>query len=102
MTLREKRCLITSLIPRLIDFVISQGLEIAIDDAKARDGHMRNSLHYLGLAVDFNLYRGGVYLTKTEDHRLAGEYWKTLHPLCRWGGDWGDGNHYSVEHGGRK
>ena len=27
---------------------------------------------------------------------------KAYYPLCRWGGRFGDGNHYSLEHEGRK
>lgn len=66
------------------------------------------SLHRLRLAVDLHLFRdkdgdGDMdYLTDTESHRSLGEWWETLHPLCRWGGRWGDGNHYSLEHEGRK
>jgi hypothetical protein len=26
-----------------------------------------------------------------------GEFWEGLHPLCRWGGRFNDGNHYSIE-----
>jgi hypothetical protein len=33
---------------------------------------------------------------------LLGKYWKRQHPLCRWGGDFQDGNHYSLEHEGVK
>jgi len=54
------------------------------------------------LAVDLELFKDGAYLTKTEDHKALGEYWKTLHELCRWGGDFDDGNHYSLTHGGMK
>lgn len=65
-------------------------------------GGIRNSLHELKLALDLDLFRDGNYLADTEAHRPLGEYWETLHPLCRWGGRWGDGNHYSVEYQGRK
>ena len=54
------------------------------------------SKHCDRLAVDLNLFRDGIFLTKTEDYKLLGEFWKTLDPLNRWGGDWsfGDGNHF--------
>ena len=61
-----------------------------------------NSLHIKKLAIDLNLFRHGVFCTTTEDHRPLGEFWKTLNPLCCWGGDFGDGNHYSITHGGKK
>jgi hypothetical protein len=38
----------------------------------------------------------------SEVYRPAGEYWKSLHPLNRWGGDIpGDGNHFSMSPDGR-
>jgi len=54
------------------------------------------------LAVDLNLFRGGKWLDKSEDHKQLGDYWESLAPDARWGGRFGDGNHYSIEHGGRK
>jgi len=51
---------------------------------------------------DFNLFKDGVFLQGTEDHRPLGEYWESLDPLCRWGGRFNDGNHYSIEHEGIK
>jgi len=60
------------------------------------------SAHKQCLAVDLNLFKNGVYLEDTEDHRPFGEYWKALHALNRWGGDFSnkDGNHYSRWHKG--
>ena len=54
------------------------------------------SLHMLKLALDLNLFRDGRYLSKTEDHHALGRYWESLHPLNRWGGRYGDGNHYEM------
>lgn len=59
-----------------------------------------NSLHKLRLAVDFNLFRYGKYLVKTEDHLPLGLYWEAIGGT--WGGRFGDGNHYSLEHNGMK
>jgi hypothetical protein len=42
------------------------------------------------------------WLTKTEDHKKLGEKWESLHPNCRWGGRWQDGNHYEWYPGWRK
>jgi hypothetical protein len=36
-------------------------------------------------------------LRQTSDHQRLGEWWEKQHPLARWGGRWGDGNHYSFE-----
>lgn len=63
---------------------------------------IRNSLHQERLAIDLHLFKNGAYLTGTEAHRELGEWWERLHPLCRWGGRFNDGNHYSLEHEGRK
>ena len=65
-------------------------------------GH-KDSNHKRKLAIDIDLFLDGrYYLTETGDHRKLGEFWESLHPLCRWGGRFGDGNHYSIEHGGVK
>jgi hypothetical protein len=59
-----------------------------------------NSCHKLKLAKDINLFKNGDYLEDTEHHRELGEFWESLHPLCRWGGRFQDGNHYSLTHDG--
>ena len=38
--------------------------------------HMPNSLHYIGLAADLNLFKDGKYLTKTLDYRPLGKMWE--------------------------
>jgi hypothetical protein len=69
----------------------------------AKGTGISNSLHMDRLAVDLNLFKDGVFLTKTEDHRELGEWWESRHELARWGGRFTrpDGNHYSFTHGGR-
>ena len=62
-----------------------------------------NSLHIDRLAIDLAIDFNGVYQTKSEQYKFAGDYWKSLHELNKWGGDFpGDGNHFSMEHMGRK
>lgn len=113
MTLREARCLFTRLLADLIRFAYASGFEVSIEEVKrdpriaqlnAESGKgISNSLHLLGLAVDLNLYKQGAFLSQSQDHGALGAYWKTLHPLCRWGGDFTrpDGNHYSISWEGR-
>jgi hypothetical protein len=60
------------------------------------------SLHRDALAIDLNLFKDGKYLAGNEDHRPFGEWWCQQHELCRWGGNFKDGNHYSVTHNGRQ
>jgi len=81
----------------LISYIYSCGYEITLGDAWAKSGHIDGSFHYKRLAVDLNLFKDGVYLRSSKDHKRFGEFWKNLHPLCSWGGDFRnkDGNHYS-------
>jgi hypothetical protein len=89
-----QRALFTRLLPKLIDKMLLEGYM----PLHGKDGlkHKVGSLHYDGLAVDIDLFKDEIYLEKTEDHKVFGEFWESLHPDCRWGGRFGDGNHYSV------
>jgi hypothetical protein len=114
VNLGEKQELFMRLLPRLIDKAHelgyqTRGGELWRSDAAAswyasQGKGISNSLHRLKLAFDLNLFKDGDYLTKSEDHAILGQFWKSLHPLCRWGGDFKkpDGNHYSIEHEGVK
>src|SRR3990167_468913 len=112
MTLGQKQRKFTRMIALLIMHAYENGYELTFAEAyrtpeqaalNAKDGKgISTSLHLDRLAVDFNLFKNGVYLTDTDDHRPLGEFWESI------GGSWGgrfsrpDGNHYSLEHGGRK
>jgi len=99
MTLREKQNLFMRLLPRLLDKIhetynTSGGDLWSKPEFKA---HKIDSNHYQRLAIDINLFtKEGAYLTTTEVHRPFGEFWESLHPLCRWGGRFKDGNHYEI------
>lgn len=111
MTLGQKQRKFTLMISKLIQFAYENGYELTFGDAY-RDPRVHgevgvkksyssaNSLHKERLAVDFNLFKDGKYLTASEDHRPLGEYWEYLGGS--WGGRFNDGNHYSLEHNGRK
>ena len=97
-----KRKLFSALIPKLLIKMGETHIPLI-----GKDGlkHMPKSLHYEGLAIDIDLFdKDNNYLSDTESHKPFGEYWKALHPDCRWGGDFRkpDGNHYSVEYQGKK
>ena len=97
----------TYCLAQLVLFAYGKGYGLTQGDAYrapwvARRNGMENSNHTRRLAMDYNLFKDGEYLTETEDHRVLGEFWKTLHPLARWGGDFDDGNHYSFEWEGYK
>jgi len=112
LTLRKKQRLFSRLIAELIIWAYEQGYEVSVGDAY-RDprafgevgvskGYGRaRSNHKSRLAMDLNLFKDGKYLDKTEDHGPVGAKWESMHPLCRWGGRFNDGNHYSLEHEGR-
>ena len=112
MTLGEKQRLFAINVAQLIKYIYSSGYECSLDWAYrppeiaqyyATIGKgIRNSNHTIRLAIDLNLFKDGAYLAATEDHKMIGEWWENRHELCRWGGRWGDGNHYSFEHKGVK
>ncbi|MEN6622064.1 MAG: M15 family peptidase [Smithella sp.] len=98
--LGDLRKLFTRCVVKLLTFMLEEGDQPMI----GKDGlkHMKGSLHYDGLAIDIDLYKDGKYLDKTEDHKVFGEFWESLSPLCCWGGRFKDGNHYSIAYQGRK
>lgn len=95
MSLREKQSEFARAVPRLIDAAHVLGYEVTLGDAyrdpRAPYGS-KSSKHRRRLAIDLNLFKDGVYLTKTEDHRPLGEFWESIGGI--WGGNFDDGNHY--------
>ncbi len=110
-TLGQKQRRFTRLVGLLIEYAYAHGFELSFGEAwrtpeqaalNAKTGKgISNSLHIDRLAVDFNLFRNGKWLSASEDHKPLGEYWESLAPDCVWGGRFGDGNHYSIRHNGR-
>lgn len=110
-TLGEKQRRLVRMLAQLFDFAHQQGYGLSLGDAY-RDprvfgvsGETRGyghpySNHKVRLAIDLNLFREGQLLSKTEDHEPLGLFWESLGGS--WGGRFGDGNHYSLEHQGRK
>jgi hypothetical protein len=103
MSLGDKQRKFTLMVGKLIQYAYEEGYELTLGDAyrdkRCGYGHP-NSLHRQRLAIDLNLFRGGRYLTKTDDHSTLGAYWVSLGGS--WGGDFNDGNHYSLEHNGMR
>lgn len=101
------------MIPRLIDKAHELGFEVTLGDAY-RDPRSHGkvgekkaygaafSCHKTRLAIDLNLFRDGVFLDKSEDHKPLGEWWEQQHKDACWGGRFDDGNHYSFTHEGMK
>lgn len=113
MSVRPLQVEFARLVPRLIDKVFELGYEATLGDAyrdprvhgdvgvKKAYGHP-SSGHKKRLAIDLMLFKDGVYLESSADHRPIGEWWEKQHPQARWGGRFGDGNHYSFEHEGTR
>lgn len=117
MTLGDKQRLFVRLQAQFVLWAYEQGYALTDGDAyrdprlhgelgeKLGYGHAK-SCHKLRLARDYNLFKqvngSWVYLTRTEDYEPLGRKWESMHELCRWGGRFGDGNHFSFTHDGMK
>jgi hypothetical protein len=57
------------------------------------------SKHLEKCAVDLFLWIDNDVTWKHEDYQVLADYWKTLHPRCKWGGDWKrkDSVHFEVD-----
>lgn len=111
MTLGQKQRHFTRLVGLLIEYAYQNGFELTFGDAY-RDPRLHGEMgvkksyssaksnHKIRLAVDFNLFKDGKYLTATEDYTKLGEFWESLGGC--WGGRFNDGNHFSLEHEGCK
>lgn len=103
MSLSDKQAHFTSMIARLILHAEQLGYQLTFGDAyRSPDvtyGH-KDSLHRKRLAVDFNLFIDGQYMTKTDDYLKIGEYWESIGGS--WGGRFNDGNHFSLKHEGMR
>ena len=115
MTLREKQSLFALLVSHLIQYAHANGYDVTFGEAWRSPEEaerlfqlgkgIRNSLHTIRLAIDLNLFKDGKYLHKSEDYAFLGLYWESLGDDkldTVWGGAFDDGNHFSIEHGGRK
>lgn len=109
-TLRQKQSRFVIMFAGLVEYAYSMGYEMTYGEAyrtpeqcewNARNGKgIADSLHKDRLAVDVNLFLGGKWLDKTADHEPLGKWWEAMGGA--WGGRFNDGNHYSLEHNGRK
>lgn len=119
-SLLQKQWLFSLLLAKLILFAYDNGYNVVggewqrkqaqADINAALGSGIKNSIHLKSLAVDLAVFLRGAYLKDSKDYAPLGEYWKSLHPLCRWGGDFKDaagaskpdGDHFSIEHEGVK
>jgi len=99
LSLREKQSVFVLMVADLIHYAYQKGYELSFGDAWAKTGHRKGSNHYERLAIDLNLYKDGVWRKESEDHGWLHDYWDQLGGAERISRD---GNHYSVEHLGRR
>ncbi|EJD6537505.1 M15 family metallopeptidase [Providencia rettgeri] len=108
MSMVDKQNRFTGMVAKLIIFAQANGYQLTFGEAyrtkeqaelneKSGKG-ISKSLHTERLAVDFNLFKDGKWLTASSDHKPLGEYWESIGGS--WGGRFNDGNHYSLEHNG--
>ena len=121
MTTGQKQRLFMRLLGEFLVWIFQQpGYEVAggeLERSKAQalanaasGAGIASSLHLDRLAIDLLLFIQGVYQTDSAAYKPLGDKWKSMHPLARWGGDFRDkagkpkpdGNHFSLEHEGRK
>ena len=115
-TLGGRQELFSECFAKLLDFAFERGYTVRIGEVQRdpriaalnadKGSGISSSLHIDKLAADIMLFKNGVYLTLTEQYAELGTFWKSLHPLCTWGGDFKgvrpDGNHFSITWQGRK
>jgi hypothetical protein len=111
MSLRQKQSKFARMVADLIIKAYDLGYEVTLGDAyrdprlhggiglKKGYGHSK-SCHKIRLAIDLNLFKDGVFLDKSDDHKELGEWWESQGGT--WGGRFNDGNHYSLSHEGMK
>lgn len=115
MTLSERQRIFTRNVGCLIEYAYSIGIELTFGEAHrttsqgllnyhgyevrpSRDGGIEllksrklsntlQSLHLDRLAVDFNFFIEGKLTYDFEKVKPLGDYWESLHPKNRWGGD---------------
>lgn len=120
--LLDKQFTFCQMIARLILFIPEQAQmegdvwnvkfgEGYVGETDKKDGdhdgpHMEGGTHYMSIGQDLLLFdgNGGLLPGNHRAYRIAGSYWKSLHPLARWGGDFSspDPDHFSFEHNGRR
>ena len=112
--LGDKQKIFTYSVAQLIIYAYSiPGHTLTVGDAY-RDprvfGHVgksngygrKKSLHKQRLAMDFNLFVDGEYMTSTEDFIQLGKFWEGLGEEHSWGGRFSDGNHFSIMYRGMR
>jgi hypothetical protein len=88
----------------LVEYLTPEFPELARRIKNNAGSGIRNSLHEMRLAKDFNLFVDGKWISMGDSPHWArlGALWESMGDDHRWGGRWGDANHFSIEHLGIK
>jgi len=111
MLLHDRQVAFTKNVGLLIAFIYSKNCSATFGDAfrspeqaaiNAASGKgIAHSLHCERLAIDLNLFNAaGTYVTDKPSYQPFGDYWKSLSPHNRWGGDFVhlvDSNHFEMQ-----
>lgn len=113
MTLGDKQRAFTRMIADLIQYAYNAEYELTFGDAYRdprvhgemgvkKSYSLASSNHKQRLAVDFNLFVNGEYISDGNHSAYIdlGQYWESIGGT--WGGRFGDANHFSLEHNGVK
>ena len=100
--LSDKQKLFARNIHKLEAFIFKLGFEITygeatrhqiVQDLYLKEGKTtaKYSQHQKKLARDYNFFYAGKYITGKNAKKMlqvVGDYWESLHPDNRWGGNW--------------
>ena len=112
MTLNEQQRKFAYFFGKLLMWAFENGYEVVIGEVLRTEAQQKiylqegksktlDSDHLKKCAGDVLLFKtptsGYGYITDSTAYKPLGDYWKSLHPNCRWGGDFknlADGNHF--------
>jgi len=84
-------------VAELLMFASKQGFQVTLGEAQRtieqaelykKTGFSKagaNSLHCKRLAIDLNFFKDGKFITDSNELKVIGDYWESLHPNNAWG-----------------
>ena len=102
MTLGDKQRRFTLMLAMLTAYMYAEGYEFTLGrgrvskKANEADGGHKNSLHLMGLAQDYNIFKDRDYLRDGTGHDIGHDFWDSIGGAERIPNDL---NHYSYPHG---
>lgn len=98
MRLQQKQAEFLMNVSKLIQFIFQQGFEATGGELhrtpeqqalhkEAGRSMTSNSLHLDRLAIDLNIFRNGKLIQSKATLQPIGDFWESLNPRNRWGGN---------------